>query len=144
MTFPDCRIDENYNEDFLNNTDKKFIEGFDYALECITNVFNNLDVYENELANTKKGVGNFSPSSTKNLKDILESNTELLTEIINQWHEVERDEIITSMIDNMDEKDYNELKAKAIAEHPDKKYVDSRSFKSLSNQSKGVGTVELL
>lgn len=136
MLIPDCRVDETYNEDFLSNTDKNFIAGFDYALECITNIFSNLDVYESELSDTdtkrERKEDELPPSSTKELKDILENNAELLTGIMSHWHEMERDEIITSMIDSMDEKDYNELKAKAIAEHPDKKYVDSRSFKRLS------------
>lgn len=39
----------------------------------------------------------------------------IITEALNIWCEMERDEIITSMIDALSDEQYNELKAKADA-----------------------------
>ena len=97
---PDCRHDDTYNEDFLNKSDKAFIQGMDYALEQIKNLFlGNLDVYEDELTETlpegeEKG-DDEAFASREDLYEILQDNTEILAAVIWNWHEKERNEMIT-------------------------------------------------
>ena len=111
--FPDCRNDDVYNEDFLSHKDKEFIAGFDYCLEQIKNLIeNNLDTYEDELTDTAEDLGEFVPedevfSTRDDLFEIIEENRELLSTIISHWTEMDRDELIVSMLENMDEAEFN-------------------------------------
>lgn len=100
---PDCRTDEDYNEKYLNDADKEFIKGFDYAVEHILNLFDgNEDTYSD-------------------LADLLDSNKALVNvdkkkivrDAAEHWMEMERDEIITSMIERMDDDEYEKNKEAA-------------------------------
>ena len=130
---PDCRHDDTYNEDFLNKSDKAFIQGMDYALEQIKNLFlGNLDVYEDELTETlpegeEKG-DDEAFASREDLYEVLQDNTEILAAVIWNWHEKERNEMITSMLDDYDDDDYQKLREEGKASHPEKEYYDSRKF----------------
>lgn len=132
MTFiPDTRNDDAYNQDFLNNIDKSFIRGYDYALETICNLFSgNLDVYSDELNEVCPEDHTIEEdevfSKRDDLYEILEENNEIISAIIKNWLESSRDEIITSFIDSMDDKEYEELKAKAI--NSGKEYYDTRHY----------------
>ena len=98
---PDCRTDENYNEKYLVGNNKMFIAGFDYAVETILNLFDgNLDVYPKleELLDDKKAI-------------IADGKVALVKESIDHWAEMQRDEMITGMIDGMDEDEYKKIKA---------------------------------
>ena len=137
--FPDCRHDDFYNEDFLNKNDAGFLRGFDYALEIICNLIqNNLNAYENELTEVLEE-GAVAPSdevfsTREDLYDILSENADLVSSIITHWHESERDEIITLMIDNMDDDEYNQIRNKVLdaneklIESDKKEYFDTRKF----------------
>lgn len=96
---PDCRNDENYNQSYLDVRDKEFIAGADWMLEAITNLFeNNLDVYAGRLeVDTEVDVDKF-----------LDKAKDELSEMIKDWAEMERNMMITSMIDSMDEDEYNQ------------------------------------
>ena len=147
-TFPDCRYDGSYNVDFLDEKDSEFVKGFDYALETIINLFSaNLDVFQNELTETLAEGETCAEdeilSTKSDLYDsiieyyisiwlhwssrIISENNILLSCIIEQWHEMERDMLVTSMIDNMDDETYNLNRKIAIAKHKGK-YYDSRKF----------------
>ena len=116
MIVANCREDSAYNEDFLTNMDKEFIQGFDYCLEQIVNLFeNNLDEYEFE----RKGV--------IDVMQVLEENKGEIVEIIRDWAESDRNMMITSMIDHMDNKEYEINRNKALGANPDK-YKDTRSW----------------
>lgn len=100
---PDCRSDENYNEAYLNEMDKEFVRGYDYAVEQIVNLIeNNSNVYPE-------------------LDDILDyhkavacvDKVKIVKESIEEWAETQRDELITSMIDSMDEVEYEKNKVSA-------------------------------
>lgn len=102
MTYiPDCRTDENYNERYLNEKDKEFVKGYDWAVETVLNILNNADVYPDfaDLLDPNKALVNVDKAEI--VKDALE-----------QWMEGERDMLITSMIDHMDEKEYSSIKEK--------------------------------
>ena len=87
---PDCRNDENYNETKLSTRDMDFVAGYDWAVEQILCLFD--------------GNTNVFPR----LEEILDENTAVVNEdkeavvrdSIEQWAEMQRNELITSMIDN--------------------------------------------
>ena len=133
MLFPDCRHDDCYNEDFLNPADKSFIRGMDYALEQIKNLFlGNLDTFEDELTETlpegETAGEDEAFASREDLLEILQENTEILTAIVQNWHEMSRNEMITSMIDDYDDDEFKKLRETAMQSNPDKEYYDSRKF----------------
>lgn len=100
---PDCRTDENYNEKYLNDANKEFIKGYDYAVEQILNlVDNNSDVYPDfdDLLDPNKGIVNVDKKK-------------IVHEAVDAWAECQRDETITSMIDNMDDDEYEKNKKAA-------------------------------
>ena len=102
MTYiPDCRKDENYNENYLNDDCTKFLAGYDYAVDQIANIFNNLEVYPDleELLEDNKAI-------------IKENKADIAQESMSEWMEGHRDELIVSMIDGMDEEEYEAIKEK--------------------------------
>lgn len=92
---PDCRTDKYYNQKFLDDEDKTFVAGFDWAVEMITNLFKgNMDVYELEFDIAGEDI---------NLARFLENHepiNEMLVGCVEHWMEMERNELITSMLDN--------------------------------------------
>lgn len=111
MTYiPDCRTDEAYNEKYLDKMDKEYIEGFDFAAEQAENLFNNLDVFIDEMDIDGEDI---------NLIRFLENHENVknkFQECLSDWLEMQRDEMITSMIDNMPDDVYEAIKAKVDAQ----------------------------
>lgn len=136
MTFiPDTRNDSTYNEKFLNDGDDAFVQGFDFAIDTMINLFgNNLDVYEEELTelcpegHEKEWDEAFA--KREDLYEIVEDNKEILCAIIKDWAEEERDSIITSCIDGMDEEEYEMIKENVLQQKPELKteLYDTRKF----------------
>ena len=104
MYIPNCRIDENYNEKYLDEQDKEFIRGYDYAVEMVNNLFNNLDVFPD-----------FKMLLEDNIAIIKEGKADIAQDAIANWLEMDRDEIITSMIDGYGERKYTQIKEKVNA-----------------------------
>ena len=96
---PDCRSDEYYNERFLSDDDKTFVKGFDWAVNTILTILDNTEVYEelDDLLDDNKAI-------------IKEGKAQIVRESIQDWAEAGRNELITSMIDSMDEDEYEENK----------------------------------
>lgn len=116
MTYiPDCRTDENYNEKYLNDKDKEFVAGFDWATEQMQNLYHNLDTYERDMNITGEDMNIIR--YLKNHKDTREKFFECLAD----WIEMARDEMITSMIDNMDDEEYERIRAAVDKESEDGK-----------------------
>lgn len=125
MTYiPDCRNDENYNEKYLNEKDHEFLRGFDWCTEMATdNFFDNIDEYFDEdtylghrlyeevpkyMRTEYEFESEFSDEThTRKIR----TYGDLLRSKILTWIEMERDELITSMIDNMDRDEYERIKA---------------------------------
>jgi hypothetical protein len=147
--FPECRNDNYYNEDFLTQTDKDFVRGFDWATEmAVDNFFDNN--FDSDMPVEEDG--ELSIMLNKELPDYLkekyemefafgdrdneerEINTyaDLLRMKLLEWIEMERNELITSMIDNMDEDIYNAIRNKVLKENQEKdnpkEYYDSRKY----------------
>lgn len=129
---PNCRTDENYNQKYLNQKDKEFISGYDWCVEqVVDNFFDNnydhddegylehilaqelpecmKDNYEMEAGTDENGQRKYEEREVKTYADLLRMQ-------ILAWVETERDELITSMIDDMSEEEYNANKEKADAE----------------------------
>ena len=98
---PDCRTDEYYNQKYLDQINTVFIKGYDWAVKQIQNMFNNLDCYPDLklLLDDKVAI-------------IKDHKVGMVQTCIEDWAEMERDEMITSMIDNMSEDEYKAIKAK--------------------------------
>lgn len=79
---------EGYNEEELNKQNKEFLAGYDWAVAEIKNMFDNLNVYpevEDLLAD--------------NRAVITSGKVEMVTDAIDDWAEMQRNELIISMID---------------------------------------------
>lgn len=101
---PDCRADETYNQKYLNEKDKEYIKGYDYAVEeVLESFFGNIEMYDLSVEGEDIDIGRI----LENHESILNK----LKESMMDYFESSRDEMITSMIDNMDEKEYEEIKA---------------------------------
>lgn len=125
---PDCRNDENYNEKYLNNFNKEFVRGYDWCVEMsVDNFFDNLDIYFGDDSHIMHLLNEELPENMREEYEIertfadenarvekrdVKTYVDLLRSKILDYIEMERDELITSMIDNMDEQEYAEIKAK--------------------------------
>lgn len=128
---PDCRTDEAYNEKYLNEVDSECITGYDFSIEDnINNFFNNISNWEDDIAYalglSEEEAINIEETlldSDKDIEDYEESEikemgvvTALLITLkqrMLEWAEINRDEMIVSMIEHMKDSEYKELKAKA-------------------------------
>lgn len=117
MLIPNCREDINYNENYLTEKDKRFLKGYDYAMDIMRNFLENLD---------------------SNIEISDKADLELLVDIKDEGEnilECNRDELITSMIDNMDEDVFEANKESYLKKHPDNKFYDTRSFSEVAKRS---------
>lgn len=118
MLFPDCRNDNYYNERFLDKNDTEFVDGMDFMLEQICNLFeNNLDVY----------AGRLEVETEIDVDKFLDKAKEELSEMIKDWAEMERNQMITSMIDGMNTEAYETNRKKVLKEHKNEFY-NTRKF----------------
>lgn len=119
---PDCRADDAYNQKYLNEKCKTEITGYDWcAEEVVDTFFDNLDTYidedllkilESELPEEDREeyewsytFGNREPE-----KRTVRTLADLIRAKIQEFIENERDELIVSMIDCMDEAEYDRIK----------------------------------
>lgn len=107
---PDCRTDENYNEKYLNDKDAEFVAGMDWCrIMAVDNFFDNLDIYTQDFEDDENEF---------NLLEYLEENEDVrqnLRDCLFHYIEMQRDELITSMIDNMGEEEWAELRQQVDA-----------------------------
>lgn len=131
---PNCRTDENYNEKFLNEKDSEFVKGYDWCVEmAVDNFFaNNMFDLQNEDSYLGHLLNEKLPESMQEEYEVefrfagcsdretetrkIETYADLIRSKILDWIEMERDELITSMIDNMSEEEYERNKRKAYEE----------------------------
>ena len=150
MLIPDCRNDENYNEDFLTGEDKEFVRGYDWATEMAVDNF-----FDNNFAPDMPPMeedGELTTMLTKELPTYLQKTEEvsftfgdrepetreiktyadLLRSRMLDWIEAHRDELITSMIDDMDDDIYEAIRNKVLKENEakenPKEYKDTRKM----------------
>ena len=96
---PDCRTDSCYNEKYLSKFDMTYVEGYDWAVSQMLNLFEgNEDVYPD-------------------LIDLVGEDGEVVKRALEHWMEMQRDELITSMIDAMDDETYHAIKREVDGEN---------------------------
>lgn len=127
---PDCRTDEYYNQKYLNEKDAEFVRGFDWCTEMAAdNLFDNLtdffpeDSYFGHILceelpvsmqeeyewQVSFGAEGENPPPEKR---VVKTYADLLRMQLIDWIESERDQLITSMIDGMEEEEYQTIKQK--------------------------------
>lgn len=119
---PDCRTDEYYNEKFLNKPDKDFIRGFDWCVEmAVDNFFDNemfdltqSDSYLGHILNDtvpdelqeEYTQDHVFLNDGENEQRKVETYADLIRYKLLYWIEMERKELITSIIDDMSDEEY--------------------------------------
>lgn len=119
---PDCRTDENYNQKYLDDTNAEFIAGFDWArIFGVESCFDNMDIYEDAIkeieaeTEEEQALLDFCEKHKEAAEAAFKALLESVKDSILDYIEMQRDELITSMIDNMGEKEFEERKAKTDA-----------------------------
>ena len=123
MTYiPDCRTDDTYNERYLNKMDREFVRGYDWCVETAVDSFfdNDMDELQDEfsylghiLNEELPGIMQieyeyvFADGTIEKRK--IKTYADLIRSKILDWVEMERDQLITSMIDGMGD-EYEEIK----------------------------------
>lgn len=143
MLFPDVRNDDWYNEDFLDGKSKKEVLGFDWATHAVDTLFENIEQITDESDYLEKVFSEELPKSLQDEYDMerhdgedehreVKTYADFIRMKILSWLENERNEIVVSLIENMDESVYKALREKVLkdnekSENP-KEYYDSRHF----------------
>ena len=103
MYVPDARTDEAYNQKYLNNIDKEYVRGYDHAVDdVLDSFFANLDIYDWDV-----------DGEDIDLYKILTNHPDIcdkLAENLKEFFESSRDEMIVSLIDHMDDEEYENIK----------------------------------
>ena len=103
MKVPDTRTDEDYNEKYLNKNDKAYVNGYDHAVDdVLDSFFANLDIFDWDVED-----------EDIDLYRILTNHPDIcdrLQENLKEHFESNRDEMIVSLIDHMDDGEYEKIK----------------------------------
>ena len=114
-----------YRQEYLNDRDKEFVKGFDYAVNTIMNYFRNLDVFSEEFL--KAGINTHRIDTEAVVADdmsdeeieALDEKTYLLGTVhdsMSDWLEMERNELIVSCLDNMSGASYEKNRKRVLGE----------------------------
>ena len=163
MQFADCRKDDYYNADFLDGNDREFIRGFDWLTEMVIDYFfSDLELLNSDLM--EKILSEKVPDSLKqeyqmdfthkiNATDpdsetrVIETYADYIRFKLLECAEMERNKMITSKIEHMDEDVYNAIRNRVIKdneqkpENEKKEYYDSRKFE-WTGKKESYGPVE--
>jgi hypothetical protein len=93
-----------YFEGLLTGRDADFIQGYDWAADQISNLPYNFEIYARET---------FSEYFSRKQ---IEKIAKLLKPVLEEWLEMARDEIVVSMIDNMDDEEYKKAYIRIFGE----------------------------
>lgn len=104
---PDCRNGEYYNEKFLDDLDREFVRGYDYCMEnVVMTFFDNIDIYYKAFDEADKVI---------NVAKLIMNNESLdnaFRKCISHYAVMQKNELITGMIDGTAEKTYEEMRKK--------------------------------
>ena len=151
MIIPDCRNDIHYNEDFLSKDDKQYIAGFDWCTDIIGSAIADIktggfftleEEFEDDSETLASVLEKELPVDVKkklseNYEEEFETYADVLKYELFQYIELERDELIISMIDGMPEDEYEKNREEALirneeSENP-KEYYDTRKLYNTEN-----------
>ena len=104
MYLPNVREDEAYNQKYLTEENKTFLEGFDFAVDKVLDtVLANLDCYDLTVEGDDIDIVRILNNHPK--------IAEKLEVAMKHHFESERNELVVSMIDGMDDGEYERIKA---------------------------------
>jgi len=143
---PDCREDEVYNEKYLVDRDKQFVDGYDWCLECAVDSFwDNLGVYFGGDSAVRFFLDQKLPEEMQDEYEVewkyfgadgdtasvrkVETIEDLLRSNMLDWVERRRNELITGMIDGMEPGKLREIKDR----------VDTEELREMSTGNKVTG-----
>lgn len=123
---PDCRRDEYYNQKYLREKDAEFVRGFDWCCENAVDVFfDNMEdffgidsylmhILKEEIPEQDHEEYEWTNSFDERIveKRTVKTYLDAIRAHLIDWVEMHRDELITSMIDSMDDDEYNKIKEK--------------------------------
>ncbi len=116
-----------YWQGYLNEEDSREVCGYDWAMDILHNFFFNIDVYDVEfgavfdltrdeivdvdesIIEDTRTIGEFSEEEMDSMPQITKV-AKLFHDTLLDWLEANRDEMVVSMIENMDEEEYRRLK----------------------------------
>ena len=117
-----------YWEGYLNDTDKEYVRGYDWNTEqVVSSFFQNLDVFADELdfldmddidIENVVSERDSSEYSEEELEGMSKSTliAKKMRECLLKWIEMERNELVVSMIEGMKEEEYNDIVKKVDKE----------------------------
>ena len=112
---PESKEPNPYYEGYLNKEDKKFINAYDYTVDEADNFFYNLDTFVDDIESEDFDIDKVDMTllEADEIPEADKANATRETRImlwfkesLAQHFEMNRDELVTSMLDNMDEKEY--------------------------------------
>ena len=124
MRIPNARTDKYYNQKYLRKEDERFLRGYDFATEVVLeSLFHNLDFIESDyiekffnepLPESMQGerylcIDSFQEEPTMEERPIRTYGEYIYAKVL-EWIELDRDELVTSMIDGYDEEEYERLR----------------------------------
>lgn len=131
--FADCRRDTTYNQKYVGEKDKLFLRGFDWAVEMVVDNF-----FDNEMFGLQMGDGYFAHYLNHELPEDMKEEyvmeytdgrpdevrkvktyADLVRMKLLEWIEMDRNELITSMIDDLSEEEYGKIKAEVDGQSKD-------------------------
>ena len=136
---PNCREDDTYNEKYLTDNNAAYVAGFDWAVAELNNAAENYEALGSNIEDISESSKVqyewvMQELTGEDLYWILSNRPDLrnwLWNLLNNWVELGRDELITSMIDDMSESEYAEVKA----------IVDNKGWKNpVLLQQEEIGT----
>lgn len=159
MMMPDCRNDDYYNSDFLDEADHDLVRGYDWATEAVDNLFDNIDSLTDGSDHIEKFLNEELPESMQDEYDMdfafdeehptehreVKTYGDFLRMQMLSWLEIERNELIVSLIENMDEEIYNAIRNKVLKDNLEssdpKEYYDTRKH-ACTGKKESDGPVE--
>ena len=144
MIVADCRKDETYNQDFLGKNDRSFLDGYDWCVSmAVDNAFDNIfaivpednkerisDFFDTELPDWMQLEYVFSGREGTEKRKV-KTYGEYFRFAMFRHSEMQRNELITSMIESMTEEEYEANKAAAM--QSGKSYCDTRAWFSAAH-----------
>lgn len=149
MLFPDTRHDDYYNQDFLDGNDTSFIEGYDAAVETLSNVLANdfesitdesdylEDVFKKQLPESlQTSYERYTYNGEIEKREVTTYGEYIFMKLLEEL-ENERDSTIVSFIDHTCDddqldKEYRARRNKVLKENAEsdnpKEYYDTRKY----------------
>lgn len=103
-----------YYEGLLSDENQRLMDEWNYIAGAVESFFGNMDVFEENFDE----ISGFNGSALTKDGSMESEVADAFMKSLLEWINGERDEVVTSMIDNMDEAEYEENYKKVFGEEP--------------------------